>query len=57
MSGDNCSIYGCPVSRRKKYRGMSLFKVPNGKSEFEKKWKDQLTAIITKDRVIDSIFT
>ena len=53
MPGDNCSIYGCSVSRRKEYSGISLFKVPSGKTEFDKMWRDQLIAIITKDRVID----
>ena len=48
-----CSIYGCSVSHPKEYRGISLIKVPSGKTEFDKKWRDQLTAIITKDLVID----
>lgn len=53
MPGDNCSIFGCTVSRCKQYRGLSLFKIPSGKSEFDKKWRDQLVMIFTKDRPID----
>ena len=53
MPGDNCSIYGCTVSRRSKYKGIAIFKVPAPKTEFEKSWKDKLVAVITKDREID----
>lgn len=54
MPGANCSIYGCSVSRRPEYKGLSLFKVPAGKSDFDKNWRDKLISIITKDRVIDN---
>ena len=54
MPGANCSIIGCLVSRRQKYKGVSLFKVPSGKTEFDAKWRNQLIAVITKDRLIDS---
>ena len=54
MSGDNCSIYGGTVSRKAKYKGISLFKLPCGDGEFETSWRNKLVAIITKDRVIDS---
>ena len=30
MPGDNCSIYGCPVSRMSKYKGTGIYKVPSG---------------------------
>ena len=53
MPGDNCSIYGCSVSRRVKYKGTSLFKVPSGEGKFETNWRQKLVDIITKDRVID----
>ena len=53
MPGDNCSIYGCSVSRRSQYKGISLFKVPSGEGKFETSWRQKLIAIITKDRVID----
>ena len=53
MPGDNCSIYGCTVSRRSKYKGIAIFKVPAPKTEFEKRWKDKLVDVITKSREID----
>eukprot|EP00794_Sanderia_malayensis_P002699 gene2699-3120_t len=53
MPGDNCSIYGCSVSRRSQYKGISLFKVPSGEGKFETNWRQKLNEVITKDRVID----
>ena len=50
MPGDNCSIYVCTVSRRSKYKGIVIFRVPAPKTEFEKSWKDKLVAVvITKE--------
>ena len=49
MPGDNCSIYVCTVSRRSKYKGIAIFRVPAPKTEFEKSWKDKLVAVITKE--------
>ena len=54
MPGENCSIYSCTVSRRSKYKGIALFKVPSGDTEFDKCWRDQLVNIIIKDREIDA---
>ena len=51
MPGANCSIFGCPVSRR--YKEISIFKVPSGTNEFKLKWRRDLINIITKDRVVD----
>ena len=45
---------GCLVSRRAKYKGLSIFKVPSGDSEFETTWRNKLIAIVTRDRVIDA---
>lgn len=53
MPGANCSIYGCSVSRRREYKGISLFKVPAGNNDFDKDWRTKLISVITKDRVID----
>ena len=55
MPGDNCSIYGCTVLRRSKYKGIAIFKVPAPKTEFEKSWKDKLVDVITKGREIDGV--
>ena len=54
MPGENCSIYSCTVSRRSKYKGIALFKVPSGDTEFDKRWRDQLVNIIIKDREINA---
>ena len=54
MSGVNYSIMGCHVSRRSKCKGLSIFKVPSGDSEFETTWRNKLIAVVTRDRVIDS---
>ena len=36
MPGDNCPIFGCRVSRRSKYKGIAIFKVPALITEFGK---------------------
>ena len=54
MPGENCSIYSCTVSRRSKYKGIALFKVPSGDTEFDNRWRDQLVNIIIKYREIDA---
>ena len=54
MPGDNCAIFDCSVWRSGKYKGISLYKIPSGDQEFEKKARDQWMNIITKDRVIDA---
>ena len=51
MPGANCSIFGCPVSRR--YKDISIFKVPSGTNEFKLKWRRDLINVITKNRVVD----
>ena len=54
MPGDNCSIYGCTVSRRSKHKGIAIFKIPTGDTDFEKKWGEKVISIITRDRVVDA---
>ena len=54
MPSENCSIYNCTVSHRSKYKGIALFKVPSGDTEFDKRWRNQLVNIIIKDREIDA---
>ena len=53
MSGDNCSIYGCTVSRRSKHKGIAICKIPTGNADFEKNWREKFVSITTRDRVID----
>ena len=54
MPGDNCAIFDCSVSHSRKYKGISLYKIPSGDQEFEKKARDQWINIVTKDRVGDA---
>lgn len=54
MSGITCSIFGCHVSRRSKYKGLSIFKVPSGNSEFDTAWRNKLISVVTRDRVTDA---
>ena len=54
MPGANCSVFGCPVCRRKEYRGISLFKVPASKNDFDTNWRTRLVTVITEDRVVDA---
>ena len=49
----NCAIFNCSSSRKDKYKGISLFKVPGGNDEFSHNWSMKLINIITKDRVVD----
>ena len=51
MPGANCAIFGCSTSRKSK--GISLHKVPTGDDDYNKKWREQLIHIITRDRTID----
>ena len=52
MPGANCSIFGCNSNRKNTKIG--ILKVPSGDDEFNKKWREQLVDIVTKDRVIDA---
>ena len=51
MPGENCSILNCPVSRR--YKDVSIFKIPSATNDSKAKWRKELINVITKDRVID----
>ena len=51
MPGDNCSVYGCGISRRKK--DASIFKIP-GKKKVE--WRSKFLNAITKTRETNSEF-
>ena len=55
MPGDNCSVFGCPVSRSRKYKGIGIYKVPSGENDFDKKWRNQLINIVTRDREVDKV--
>ena len=51
MPGYNCSIYGCTVSRRSKHKGIAIFKIPTGDTDFEKNGRENLISFITKARL------
>ena len=54
MPGQNCSIYGCPVSCARKFKGIGIYKVPAGDDKFEQHWREKIVAIITRDCEVDS---
>ena len=54
MPGGNCAIFGCPVSRSKKYAGVAIFRVTRRNDEYNNEWRKKIYNIITKDRVVDS---
>ena len=54
MLGVNYSIQGCLISSRYKYKGISIFEVPSGDSDFKISSKNKLVAVVTRDRVADT---
>ena len=52
MVGSNCSIYGCPNSR-KKTKGLGIFQIPTKDDEYSKNWRNALVQITTKDMEVD----
>lgn len=56
MPGSNCAIFGCTVSRRKNYKGISLFSIPSASDERKATWRREIINIITKYRVLDKKF-
>ena len=51
MSGANCAIFGCPVSRNNV--GLSILRISTKDDEFSINWRQKLLNIVTRDRVID----
>ena len=51
MPGGNCPIYGCSTFKR--HKGVSIFKVPASNDSFNTSWRENLIAIILKDRIED----
>ena len=54
MPGANCSVFGCPVSRR--YKDVSIFKIPAATNDSKAKWRQELINVVTRDRVMDESF-
>ena len=51
MPGANCSIFNCNTSR--KHKGISIFKIPSGDDDYNKKWRENLIGIMIKHREVD----
>ena len=58
MPVENCSIHGCGVCRRLKFKGISLFQLPEKiqENEQQNKWRSDFLSKITATRVIDEKF-
>ena len=50
MPEANCSIFGFTTSRYTK--DLAVLKVPGGDDEYNKRWREKLVNIVTKDRVV-----
>ena len=47
-------IQGSHVLWRPKHKGISIFKVPSGNSEFKTNWRIKLAAVVNRDRAVDA---
>ena len=56
MPGANCSIFGCSVSQKPKYQGISIFEIPLSSEKNKESWRKALLHIVTRDRVVDASF-
>ena len=59
MPGENCSIPGCGVCRRPKFKGISLFKCPeegDAKDTEQRKWREEFLGVIKTTRTPDADF-
>ena len=54
MPGANCSIESCHTSRRQKYKGISIFKIPSATNDSKAEWREKLINVITLDRTVDA---
>ena len=54
MPGENCAVFGCGSSRRKK--GIGIWKLPKAKDESYAKWRDEWLGEIKKTRDVDQSF-
>ena len=54
MPGENCAVFGCGSSRRKK--GIGVWKLPKAKDESYAKWRDEWLGEIKKTRDVDQSF-
>ena len=54
MPGENCAIFGCGTCRNQSIYG--IFKIPSPKDDFNKKWREEMLSLITRDRIVDAKF-
>ena len=54
MPGENCAVFGCESSLRKK--GIGILKMPKAKDESYAKWRDKWLGEIKKTRDLDQSF-
>ena len=61
-AGANCSIFGCGMSRKPKYEGIGIFKIPpshnnnnnnNNNNKNKESWRKASLHVVTRDRVVD----
>ena len=70
-AGANCSIFGCGMSRKPKYEGIGIFKIPPSQGKKKKQqqqqqqqqqkknkesWRKASLHVVTRDRVVDPSF-
>ena len=64
-AGANCSIFGCGMSRKPKYEGIGIFKIPpshnnnnnnNNNNKNKESWRKASLHVVTRDRVVDASF-
>ena len=51
ITDENCSIFNCHSSRAA--LGISFFRVPTKDDEYSTNWRNNIVAVVTRDRVID----
>ena len=65
-AGANCSIFGCGMSRKPKYEGIGIFKIPPSHekkttttttttttTKNKESWRKASLHVVTRDRVVD----
>ena len=56
MPEANCPIFRCGVSRKPKYQGIGIFKIPRYSEKNKESWRKASLHVVTRDRVVDASF-
>ena len=56
MPEANCPICRCGVSRKLKYQGIGIFKIPRYSEKNKESWRKASLHVVTRDRVVDASF-